>query len=351
LTKRLFFGRIESSGRSTSTVREESPMIDKSRWEVPATQQPRPEELGYDLDQALQSIVTVHAEIPDDAFTAKILGTERAGSGVVIRDTGLVLTIGYLVTEAENVLLATANERIVPAHPIAIDQESGFALVQALGALDLPAMALGDARTVGIGEPVIMAGGGGGRKQAVRARMVGKEEFSGYWEYHLREALFSAPAHPLWGGAGLIGPDGALIGIGSLHVQQSDGRGKSQDVNMSVPIDLLPPVLEELLAHGKLRKPARPWLGVYSTESAGRVVVADVTEEGPAANAGLRGGDIITSVRDTAVESLGDFYREIWSCGPAGTEIPIEIVRDKRSLWLRVKSADRASYLKKPRMH
>jgi S1-C subfamily serine protease len=326
-------------------------MIDKSRWEVPAAQQPRPEELGFDLDHALLSILTVHAEIPDDAFTAKILGSERAGSGVIIRESGLILTIGYLVTEAENVLLATARERVVPAHPIAIDQESGLALVQALGPLDLPALPLGQARSVGIGEPVLMAGGGGGRKQAVRARMVGKEEFSGYWEYHLDEALFTAPAHPLWGGAGLIGPDGALIGIGSLHVQQTDGRGKSQDVNMSVPIDLLPGMIDELLAFGKLKKPARPWLGVYSTESVGRVVVADVTEDGPAANAGMRGGDIISSVRDTAVESLGDFYRAIWNCGPAGTEIPIEIVRDKRSLWLRVKSADRASYLKKPRMH
>jgi S1-C subfamily serine protease len=326
-------------------------MIDKSRWEVPSTQQPRPDELGFDLDQALESIVTVHAEIPADAFTAKILGTERAGSGVIIRGDGLILTIGYLVTEAENVLLATANDRVVPAHPIAIDSETGFALVQALGPLDLPAMPLGKARSVGIGEPVVMAGGGGGRKQAVRARMIGKEEFSGYWEYHLDEALFTAPAHPLWGGAGLIGPDGALIGIGSLHVQQTDGRGRGQDVNMSVPIDLLPPRLDEMLTYGKLKKAARPWLGVYSTESVGRVVVADVTEEGPAANAGLRGGDIIASVRDTAVESLGDFYREIWNCGPAGTEIPIEIVRDKRSLWLRVKSADRVSYLKKPRMH
>jgi len=326
-------------------------MIDKPRWEVPSAQQPRPEDSGFDLDHALQSIVTVQAEIPADAFTAQILGTERGGSGVVIRESGLVLTIGYLVTEAENVTLTCADGRVVPAHPIAIDQETGFALVQALGALDLPALPMGAASGVAIGDPVVMAGGGAGRKQAVRARVVGKEDFSGYWEYYLDEAIFTAPAHPLWGGAGLIGPDGKLIGIGSLHVQQSDGRGHDQDVNMSVPIDLLPPVLEELLAHGRLLKPARPWLGLYSAENGGRIVVADVTEEGPAAAAGLRGGDIIASVRDTAVETLSDFYREIWSCGPAGAEIPIEIVREKRNLWVRVKSADRASFLKKPRMH
>jgi len=325
-------------------------MTEKPRWEVPVAHQPKPEDLGFDLAQALDSIVTLRADIPDDAFTASILGTERAGSGVVIKESGLVLTIGYLVTEAESVWLTGPSGRAVPAHPIAVDTESGLALVQALGSLDLPALPLGSARAASIGEPVLMAGAGG-RKQAVRARIVAKQEFSGYWEYHLEEAIFTAPAHPLWGGAGLIGPDGRLLGIGSLHVQQTNERGQGQDVNMIVPIDLLPPVLDDLLTYGRVQRPARPWLGVYSTENNGRIVVADVSEEGPAANAGLRGGDIITAVRDSSVETLADFYHAIWSCGPAGAEIPIEIVRDKRSLWLRIKSADRASLLKKPRLH
>jgi S1-C subfamily serine protease len=163
--------------------------------------------------------------------------------------------------------------------------------------------------------------------------------------------LFTAPAHPLWGGAGLIGPDGRLVGIGSLHVQQSDGRGHSQDVNMSVPIDLLTPILDEMLKYGRRNKPPRPWLGLYSTESGGRVVIAEASETGPAAQAGLRSGDIVSSVRDASIESLADFYREVWGCGAAGTEIPLEIVRDKRSFWVRVKSGDRTAFLRKPRMH
>lgn len=326
-------------------------MIDKPRWEVPDEQQPRPEEVHFDLDRALRSVVNIEAQIPGDAFTAQTLGQERAGSGVVIRESGLILTIGYLVTEAEDVMIFDDRGRGTPAHPIAIDQESGFALVQALGDLDLPALPLGVSREVGVGEPVTMAGGGGARRHACRARVVGKQEFDGYWEYHIDDALFTAPAHPLWGGAGLIGPDGKLIGIGSLHVQQSDGRGESQDVNMSVPIDLLTPVIEELLTYGRRNKPPRPWLGLYSTESGDRVVVADVAETGPAAQAGLRSGDIIASVRDASIDSLADFYREIWSCGVAGAEIPIEIVRDRRSFWLRVKSADRAAFLRKPRMN
>ena len=326
-------------------------MIDKPHWEVPDAQQPRPEEVQFDLDRTLRSVVNLEAEVPADAFTAGTLGQERAGSGIVIRDTGLVLTIGYLVTEAESVVIIDDRGRATPAHPIAIDQESGFALVQALGDLDLPAIPLGVSAAVGVGEPVVMAGGGGERRFACRARVVAKQEFSGYWEYHINEALFTAPAHPLWGGAGLIGPDGRLIGVGSLHVQQSDGRGHAQDVNMSVPIDLLTPVLDELLTYGRRNKPARPWLGLYSTESGGRVVVADVAETGPAAAAGLRAGDILSSVRDASIETLADFYREIWGAGAAGVEIPIEIVRDKRSFWVRVKSADRTAFLRKPRMN
>jgi S1-C subfamily serine protease len=325
-------------------------MSDKPRWEVPVAQQPRPGELEFDLEETLRAVVSLEAEIPESAFTASILGTERAGSGVLISNDGLVLTIGYLVTEAENVWLNTASGRAVPAHPIAVDGETGFALVQAMGEIDATPLEIGKSSLAEVGEPVIVAAGGG-VAQAVRARIVAKQEFSGYWEYHLDEAIYTGPAHPLWAGAALIGPDGKLLGIGSLHVQHSTGRGESEEINMIVPIDLLPPALGELRKYGRLNKPARPWLGVYSTESGGRVVVADVSEEGPAGHAGLRSGDIIASVRDRAVDTLADFYHEVWACGPAGTEIPVEIVRDKRNLWLRIKSADRASYLKKPRMN
>jgi S1-C subfamily serine protease len=323
-------------------------MAEKFRWETPLRDQPKSEEFSFDLDGALESVVALRAVIPPDAFTASILGVERAGSGIVIRESGLVLTIGYLITEAESVWLTGADGRVTEAHALAYDQETGFGLVQALGRLGLPALDLGSASEAKLGDPAILAGGG--RSQSVRAHIAGKQEFTGYWEYLLDEALFTAPAHPFWGGAGLIGQDGKLLGIGSLHVQQVTNQGQ-QDVNMIVPIDLLPPILDDLLAYGRVNKPPRPWLGVYSAESGGRVVVADVAEQGPAAIAGLREGDIISSVRDSSVEGLSDFYRKVWNCGPSGAEIPIEIVRDRRSVWLRVKSADRNSFLKKPRLH
>ncbi|MGA2043380.1 MAG: S1C family serine protease [Roseiarcus sp.] len=324
-------------------------MVDKPRWEAPLRIQPKADEFGFDLDRALQSIVSLRSVIPEDAFTASILGAERAGSGVVIRESGLVVTIGYLIAEAESVWLTALDGRVTPAHPVAYDQETGFGLVQALGRLDLPALKCGRASAASPGDPVILAGGG--RKQSVRARIVGKDEFAGYWEYLLDEAIFTAPAHPFWGGAGLIGQDGRLLGIGSLHVEQATGEGDRRDTNMIVPIDLLAPILDDLIAHGRVDRPPRPWLGVYSVEAEGRVVVGGVDERGPAAAAGLRRGDIVSAVGDSSVESLADFYRKLWRCGPAGAEIPIEVVRDRRSLWLRVRSADRSSHLKKPRLH
>jgi S1-C subfamily serine protease len=322
-------------------------MVEKSRMDAPPMQ-PQHDDLDFDLDRALKSVVSLQAAIPEDAFTADILGTERAGNGVVIKESGLVLTIGYLITEAESVWLTGYDGRVVPAHALAYDQETGFGLVQALGNLDLPALEFGRISESKVGDPVIVAGGG--RGQSVEAQIVGNQEFAGYWEYLLDEAVFTGPAHPFWGGAGLIGRDGKLLGIGSLLVQQVTERGQHHDINMIVPIDLLPPILDDLLKFGRVNKPARPWLGVYCGERDGRIIVANVSEQGPAAAAGLRQGDIISAVRDSSVDDLADFYRKIWGCGAAGVEIPLEIVRDGRSAWARVKTGDRNSFLKKPRL-
>jgi S1-C subfamily serine protease len=324
-------------------------MVGKSQWEAPPPEQAKPEDFGFDLNRALESVVALQSEIPEDGFTASTLGAKRAGSGVVIRENGLVLTIGYLITEAESVWLTSADGRLTPAHALAVDQETGFGLVQALDRLDLPALNLGRSSKAKPGDPVIVAAGG--RKQFMRANIVGKHEFAGYWEYLLDEAIFTAPAHPFWGGAGLIGSDGKLLGIGSLHVEQATERGQRRDVNMIVPIDLLPPILDDLLGFGRVDKPPRPWLGVYSTESDGKVVVVGVAERGPAAAADLRRGDIVSAVGNSSIASLGDFYRKVWNCGPAGAEIPIEIIRDERSIRLRIRSTDRSGYLKKPRLH
>jgi S1-C subfamily serine protease len=298
------------------------------------------------INPQLRSVVAVRATVPDDAFTASALGTRREGSGVVIRDNGLVLTIGYLITEAEEVWLTDHTGRVVPAHALAYDQESGFGLVQALAPLGLPAVTLGDAAKAKVGDAVVLTDGIG---QSVQSHIVTKQEFAGYWEYLLDEAIFIAPAHPSWGGAALFGEDGKLLGIGSLRLQMSR-NGEVADINMVVPINLLPPILDDLLTRGQVARPPRPWLGALSAESDGKVVVMSVTEGGPAAKAGLRQGDVISDVRDGEVDGLADFYRKLWDSGPAGAEIPMRVVRDGRETWLRVKSADRASFLKKPHL-
>jgi S1-C subfamily serine protease len=323
-------------------------MTEKPRRDEPQAGLTRSGDAGSNLDRALKSIVTVQSTIPEDAFTAQTLGEQRSGSGVVIRESGLVLTIGYLIMEAENVWLADARGRVTPAHALAVDTVSGFGLVQALDRLDSPALDLGRSSEAKLGDPVVVASGAG--VKPVRAMVVGKQEFAGYWEYLLDEAIFTSPAHPFWGGAGAIDQHGRLIGIGSLHVEQLTARGGPRDINMIVPIDLLPPILDDLLAYGRVNKPARPWLGVYSAENGDEIIVASVSDNGPAADAGLRRGDVLAGVAGSEIESLADFYRKIWRRGPAGVEIPIEIVRDGRAMSLRIRSADRASFLKRPRL-
>jgi len=298
------------------------------------------------IDQILRSIVSVRAAIPDDAFTAPVLGTLREGSGVVIRENGLVLTIGYLITEAEEVWLTTSEGRVLPGHALAYDQETGFGLVQALGRLGLPALEFGDAARAKPGDAVIVADGAG---QFVEARIVAKQEFAGYWEYLLEEGIFTAPAHPSWGGAALTNAQGELLGIGSLRLEMAERDGPT-DVNMAVPISLLPPILDDLLTRGAATRLPRPWLGVFSAEDDGKVVVVSVADGGPAAQAGLRKGDVIADVGAEEVNGLADFYRKLWDCGAAGTEIPLRIVRKGRDAWLRLKSADRSSFLKKPQL-
>ncbi|CDZ39699.1 Trypsin-like serine protease with C-terminal PDZ domain [Neorhizobium galegae bv. officinalis] len=299
-----------------------------------------------DLEKSLQSVVAVRASIPDNAFTANTLGTRREGSGVVIRENGLVLTIGYLITEADDVWLTRQDGRVVPAHALAYDQESGFGLVQAMAPLDLPALQIGDSATATLGDPVIFADGEG---EYVRGNIVAKQEFAGYWEYLVDEAIFIAPAHPSWGGAALIDTEGKLLGVGSLRLQMSRG-GEIADINMVVPVNLLKPILDDLLNRGEFNRPPRPWLGAMSAESNGEVVVMSVTENGPAAKAGLKRGDVISEIRDGEVDGLADFYRKIWDSGPPGAEIPMRILRDGREAWLRVKSADRNDFLRKPQL-
>ena len=324
-------------------------MSSASNWEFPRSVQPKPEDYSFDLDRALGAAVGLSAVVPADAFTAEILGTERAGNGVLIRNN-VVLTIGYLITEAETIWLTLSDGRAVQGTVLAYDQETGFGLVQALGRLKESPIELGIGVRVGAGDRAIMAAEGG-RRHALSARVVARQEFAGYWEYVLDRAIFTAPAHPFWGGAALIGADGRLIGIGSLHVQHANGRELRRDVNMVVPIELLPPILDDMLTYGRPNRPARPWLGLLAAEVEDAIVVAGLVEKGPASKAGLRPGDRILAVRDDPVASLAGLWRKVWAGGPAGSEVVMQVVRDDETLTVRILSADRTRFLKTPKLH
>ena len=292
------------------------------------------------------SIVALRAQIPEDAFTASGLGTVREGSGVVIDETGLVVTIGYLITEAEEVWLTTHDERVVPAHVVGYDQETGFGLVQALGPLGVAPVEIGSSADLKMGDVATILDG---RGHEVITEIVAKQEFAGYWEYLLDEALFTAPFHPSWGGAALLDADNRLVGIGSLRLQMLQ-RDKTTDINMIVPIDLLKPIMDDLIAAGRAKREARPWLGVFSAESSNGVVVMSVADGGPAEQAGLKTGDVISELDGDEVTGLADFYRKLWTKAPAGAEFAMRIVRSGRESWVRVKTADRDAFLHKPQL-
>jgi S1-C subfamily serine protease len=319
-----------------------------TEWKVPHAVQPRAGDYAFDLDRVLSSVVGLHSIIPADAFSADTLGTERAGNGVVI-DNGLILTIGYLITEAESVWLHLNDGRVVEGHVLGFDFTTGFGLVQALGQLDLDPVPLGSSAATKIGDPVVV-GGAGGRTRSVASQIIAKQEFAGYWEYLLDEALFTHPAHPNWGGTGLISSHGELIGIGSLQLEREREK-KAEHVNMVVPIDLLKPIVDDLRRFGRVNKPARPWLGLYSTEIDDQVVVIGVSTNGPAARAELKAGDVILGVNGDKITGQSDFYRKLWALGAAGVDVPLTVHHEGVTFDVTLASTDRAKLLKGPRLH
>jgi S1-C subfamily serine protease len=298
-----------------------------------------------DLERLSRSVMKLRADVPEDAFTAGVLGSQRIGNGVVINEDGLVLTIGYLVTEATDVWLST-DGREVAAHPLAYDQVTGFGLVLPLQKLGLPAISLGSSATLSTGSEVHVLSA----REFVApqsARVLARREFAGAWEYLLDDAIFAAPAHPHWSGAALVDRDGALVGLGSLLVREMIA-GEEVNANMFVPIDLLKPILETLKTQGHANRRPRPWLGVYAVELTGRVYVTGVVDGGPAQTADIREGDVISEVAEHEINSLPEFYKRMWAVGPAGSAVPLTAIRAGSRLRFNVRSVDRGAMLKRP---
>lgn len=324
-------------------------LLDSVTPDLGSAERVPPDAVEYDLDRACAAVFALRSDVPDNAFTAPMLGTRRGGSAVLIGADGLVLTIGYLVSEAEGVTLTDATGTSQSAVPIAYDFETGFGLLRMAEPPATTPLAIGKAASVPLGTRVVAASHGGPRGARMTA-LVDRREFAGYWEYLLDEALFTTPPHPAWSGAALLAPDGSLIGIGSLLVQ--DARDdENAPGNMFVPIDLLPPILDGLLREGRADRPQRPWLGAYVAETEDGLIIGEVVDEGPAERAGLRAGDIIEKLAGAPVRRLTDFLRRVWALGEAGTVVPLTVQRDRASLDVRVRSANRYSFLRVPRRH
>lgn len=305
------------------------------------------------LRRASDAVVGLRALAVDDARSAATLGRAREGSGVVIGADGLVLTIGYLVLEAEQVLLSTDDGRHVPARVLAYDLATGFGLVQALVPLKLAPVPLAEARPTaapdGSGEMLVVVSGGDGGAISP-ARLVSRRAFAGYWEYLIDGALFTAPARPDHSGAALFNMQGELLGIGSLFVADAAGPGQPRlQGNMFVPVELLRPILDELRQRGSSAASRRAWLGLNCVELDGEVRVLRVAEDSPADAGGVQRGDRVRALDGTPVTGLAQLWQALWADARPEREVRLDVDRGGQSLTLRLQAVDRASTLRRAR--
>ena len=298
---------------------------------------------GVDPDKFFGAILKVETRALPNARSATTLGSEREGTGVVIGADGLVLTIGYLVIEAEQVTLVDGRGRKLPASVVGYDHASGLALVRSIIPLEASPLPLGDSTRLTERDPVLIVNHGG-RDDATLAYVVSRRPFTGNWEYLLDNAIFTSPPTLNWSGAALIGKDGSLLGIGSLILRDATETEPHLPGNMFVPVDLLKPIMGDLVKTGHRAGPARPWLGVSADEVQGRLLVTRVSPDGPAERAGVRRGDIILAVGSDAVHSQAEFYRKLWGRGDAGSEIPLRILQGNDVQEVKIRSIDRLDY-------
>ena len=296
-------------------------------------------------EEILKAVVKIRSIVPQDARSARTLGTEREGNGVVIDSTGHILTIGYLISDAETIEVTGPEGKPVKATFVGYDQNTGFGLLRTDKPLNVVPIKLGQSSAVKEGEPILVAGYGG--KDSVQVgQVIARKEFVGYWEYLIENAIFIAPPYSNFGGAALIDRDGRLLGIGSIYTQMTIQGLGSIPCNMFVPIDLLNPILSDLMIRGRSREAPRPWLGLNAEETHGRVFITRVTSEGPAERGGLQPEDLILTVNGKTVNGLADFYRKVWALGNAGVDVSLGILRGSQIRDITIHSADRYQSLR-----
>ena len=310
-------------------------------------QQPAADDAAYQhLVDAANAVVGVRVKAIGNARSNDTLGVDRTGSGVLIGADGLVLTIGYLILEADQIEVTDADGASVPATLVAYDHATGFGLVRPIVKLAQKPIRIGTAQPVSQLDRLMIVTGGGEQTISI-ATVVSKRQFAGYWEYFIDGAIFTAPPRLDHSGAALVNKDGELVGIGSLFVMDALTPGERLPGNMFVPVDLLKPVLEEMVKTGAQMASRRPWLGVNSLEEDGRIKVLQVNEESPAHHAGIVAGDIILSINGEPVESLEKFYRNLWTRGPAGVDVVLTVLHGPKLKEVTVRSIDRQEFMRR----
>jgi serine protease Do len=295
-------------------------------------------------EEVLKAIVKIRALIPEGARTAAVLGTEREGLGIIFDSKGHILTTGYLIIESESIEVTGPDGQKVKAAFVGYDHATGFGILRTEEPLNVAPIKIGSASDLQEGAPVIVAGHGG-LEAAIGARVVARREFTGYWEYILDNAIYTAPAFAQFAGAALIGPEGQLLGVGSLFTQLTIPGLGVLPCNVFIPIDLLDPILDDLISTGRSKQPAKPWLGINAEETHGRVFVSRITAGGPAEEAGLQTDDLILAVNGKPVQGLSDFYRKVWEAGSAGVEVTLGILKGMEIKTISVRTGDRNKFL------
>jgi S1-C subfamily serine protease len=294
-------------------------------------------------EKSLDAVVEVRISVPANARTAERFGTNRVASGVVIDETGHILTIGFQTIEAKTVEIVGKDQKRVKATVVAYDRNTGLGLLRATSPLQMAPMPFGSSSEVKKGEKVLAVSYGS--SDAVKGVIVvARKEFAGPWEYILENAIFTAPPIDRFSGAALINSDGHLVGIGYLYSQLKIENQMVMPTNMFVPIDVLKPILSDLKLSGRSKLPSRPWLGVRTEEFYGRLFVERVTPDSPSENAGIKSGDIILAVNKQVVHGMADFYRKVWALGKAGVDVPLRILQGIQIRDVVVHSIDRNQY-------
>lgn len=301
------------------------------------------------MGEIMNAVVEVHAEIRANARTVETLGPTRTASGVLIGEDGLIVTIGYVIMEAERLRVRTRDGDLVLADFVAYDHDSGFGLLRAREPLGATPLVMGDSSALDEGERLLVVSVGTGMPISP-VQVVSRRAFAGYWEYLLDSAIFTMPPHREYGGAALVDQSGKLVGIGSLLINDAPGVGEQGFGNMFIPVAVLKPVLRSLVGTGRAGVPARPWLGIYAQEFEGRLFIRKLAIDGPGEQAGLKPGEIILGVGGQSVKGLGDFLRKVHARGAAGTEVPLDILSHETDDFavrqIAVKSRDRHGWLR-----